>query len=60
MDTIVESATWSLEGYPIMRDRILELLQPYVPDGGLAAAVDSPWDPGNDWTMGGGTKRETR
>ena len=60
MGTIMESVTWSLEGYPVMGDRILEVLQPYVPEGGLAAAVDSPRDPGNDWTMGGAAKGETR
>ena len=40
MDTTMESATWSLEGYPIMRDRFSAVLQPYVPEGGLAAPVD--------------------
>ena len=60
MDTIMESGPWSLEGYAIMRGSILELQQPYAPDGGPVASADSPWDPGSDWAMGGGMTGETR
>eukprot|EP00959_Pyramimonas_sp_CCMP1952_P124014 2592806-Pyramimonas_sp.AAC.1 len=32
MDAVMESVTWSLENYPVMRDRILEVLQRFVPN----------------------------
>eukprot|EP00959_Pyramimonas_sp_CCMP1952_P165408 3457990-Pyramimonas_sp.AAC.1 len=56
VDAIMESVTWSLENYPVMRDRILEVLQQFVPDPEdgprFVPAVGGEWDPGADWTMG--------
>eukprot|EP00959_Pyramimonas_sp_CCMP1952_P085952 1797786-Pyramimonas_sp.AAC.1 len=62
MDTILENVRWSLSEYPVMRDRIIQTLQMYVPDGEeettprRAQAVGEEDDGTSDWQMGDSVK----
>ena len=59
MDSIADTVTGSLEGYPSMRDQALEAVQKFVPDGESRTSESaSPWTPGSEWTMGDDAKGE--
>ena len=52
MDSIADSVTGSLEGYPNIEDQVLEAVQKFVHDGeSRTSRSASPWTPGSEWTM---------